>query len=95
MQVKGIQTIRENVVIDVNPNDMMNQLKERVLRDLGVPVDVYFNKNGELCQDEEHHTSHSWTTTHKIEASEETIVDVKTMLDAVALVKRRGTHIGK
>lgn len=95
MQVKGIQTIRENVVIDVDPNDIMNQLKERVFRDLGVPVDVYFNKHGELCQDEEHHTSHSWTTTSKIAASEETIIDVKTMLDAVALVKRRGTHIGK
>lgn len=95
MQVKGVQTIRENVIIDVNPNDMMAQLKDRVLKDLGVPTDVYFNKNGELCQDEEHHTSHSWTTTTKIEASPETLADVKTMLDAVKLVKTRGTHIGK
>lgn len=95
MQVKGVQTIRENVIIDVNPNDVMMQLKDRVFRDLGVPTDVYLNKNGELCQDEEHHTSHSWHTTKVIEASPETIADVKTMLDAIRLVKTRGTHIGK
>lgn len=95
MQVKGVQTIRENVIIDVNPNDVMIQLKDRVFRDLGVPTDVYITKEGTLAYDEEHHTSHSWSTTHNVEASPETIADVKTMLDAIKLVKARGTHIGK
>jgi hypothetical protein len=53
MFVKGTEITRRNVQVDVDPGDVLEQIRGNVYRSLSIPVDAYLNTEGHLVYDEE------------------------------------------
>jgi hypothetical protein len=55
MRVKGSEVTRRDVTVDVDPGEVLGQIRAAVYQSLGIPVDAYLNSEGFLVEDEEHY----------------------------------------
>lgn len=55
MIVKGTETARREVQVDINVTDVLRQIQCDVYRSVGMPVEAYLNIDGYLVEDEEHY----------------------------------------
>jgi hypothetical protein len=76
MRVKGTETTQRSVVVDVNVNDVLEQIRGDVYRSLGMPTDAYLNREGFLVEDEEHYHG---SDTQKIITQKPSEIQVKTI----------------
>lgn len=61
----------------IDPARVTSSLREHIYNKLQIPAGAYLDKQNRLCVDEDHYTSHSWTTTKIIdEAPSQEIVEV-------------------
>lgn len=63
MRLHATQTTTSQVNVDVDPLHAFEELKKLVYSNVGLRHDWYLNKSGQIVEDEDNYTSHSWTDT--------------------------------
>lgn len=66
MKIAGTRTEVSRIEVDVSPRDMVENLRRWILSVHKLPTDAYIDDKGQIVEDEEHYTSHSWTTTRVV-----------------------------
>lgn len=88
MKIAGTRTEVSRIEVDVSPRDMVDNLRRWILSTHKLPVDAYINDKGQIVDDEEHYTSHSWTTTRVVREAptEDEVRLVKTLEALIKIV---------
>lgn len=85
MRIRVSKTLLEDVDID---SSNMKEIAIKVVCDVfKFNYGWYINNNGDLCEDEEVHTSHSWTTTEIVRKATSEDINILEVLRKIRTYK--------